>query len=359
MIYYAGYVFIFSMLVKYSKRNVERWLTGEAVREVDLDPSNLPPWEQPPVVEEDISFESPKLDRKKYPYISCTPDFDRRTFSKKLTFDDEEETFRRSLGRAKSLGLERKEEPSNEVRVGLGRADYRQVRKLRESNQAPTTKHQTLAHREGTGFGNVAEDRFGARGPGANAQKSTRETSSKPGSGTQARGPQSNTVQASSSKSDHRQKFLTDSNSQAEISIDMSDEARLEDLSPVTTAIVTGDKTSHDEEDDHFNSFLQYLMPTPIDSNVIEYYLLQSGPLKPDLFYILPIDEAANEFIAELAALSDQFAEHFDGRPLPQNWSTEVKSLPVGTYLAIDCKDEASYILVLLSFSPKLSFVAV
>jgi len=316
--------------LKSSKRNVERWLTGEAVRESDLDPRNLPPWEQPPSVEEEN--ESPKLVRKKYPYIANTPDSDRETISRRLTYEDSEEILRRSMsaGRAKCLGLKRKEELSNELRVGLGRAGHREPRKLRESNQAS-------AHKDATGY-STTENRFGARVPRVSIQEPPREIFSKKGS---------EASEARASKSDHRQKSLTDPNSQAQFSKDVSEVARSEDLSPEITTIFKEDKTSRGEEDDHFNSTLPYIMPTPINSNVIEYYLLQSGPLKPDLFYIHPSDEAANEFIVELAVLSDQFAEHFEGRPAPQNWSTEVKSLSVGTYLAVDCKDEASYIFVM------------
>jgi hypothetical protein len=66
------------------------------------------------------------------------------------------------------------------------------------------------------------------------------------------------------------------------------------------------------------------------------------------MFYILPIGDSVQAEIVELANLSANLEKHFIRRAQPKTWRNILSTLPIGTYLAVDLKDE---VRLFLSFS--------
>ena len=92
--------------------------------------------------------------------------------------------------------------------------------------------------------------------------------------------------------------------------------------------------------EEYFESNLDYLKVSANEEGYIEYFLCDRAPLLPNLFYILPCDDTVLMDIEQFGNLPGQMAEYFRRRSPPHNWYTVAKSLLLGTYLAVDLKDE-------------------
>jgi hypothetical protein len=102
--------------------------------------------------------------------------------------------------------------------------------------------------------------------------------------------------------------------------------------------------SSSEFEEEYLESELGYLKPSVIDGNIIEYHMNEKAPFSLEMFYILPIGDSIQAEVVELANLSANLEKHFSRRPQPKTWRNILAILPIGTYLAVDLKDEVRFL---------------
>jgi hypothetical protein len=104
------------------------------------------------------------------------------------------------------------------------------------------------------------------------------------------------------------------------------------------------------EDDQIFDSKLDFLKPTVSDSKVIEFHFLNNAETSPSLFYILPTDDEAQKVILEIADLAEQMEDYFRKLPRPSNGTELIKTLTIGANLAVNIMDDVSRYINLLKW---------
>ena len=86
----------------------------------------------------------------------------------------------------------------------------------------------------------------------------------------------------------------------------------------------------------HTQIELTFLKPALGTDKVMECHLLETSELSPNLFYVIPLDEASQNVILEFAQMSEQLENHFQIGQIPTPGGDSYK---LKTLVAVNMKD--------------------
>ena len=98
----------------------------------------------------------------------------------------------------------------------------------------------------------------------------------------------------------------------------------------VLKTLTTDEHISKDEIE------LTFLKPALGTDKVMECHLLETSELSPNLFYVIPLDEASQNVILEFAQMSEQLENHFQIGQIPTPGGDSYK---LKTLVAVNMKD--------------------